>query len=147
MGDFNYKSKTRGGKHRNPIYCLWINMLSRCERPKDGSYNRYGGRGITVCDQWHDWETFSEDAYVGWSEGLSFDRIDNNKGYSPDNCKWSTAKEQANNRRSNRVFTINGITKTMAQWIDFVGLKSSTVCQRFYVYNWPITKALGMGGQ
>ena len=121
---------------------IWYGMLHRTTNPKHTEYSRYGARGITVCDRWHSFENFYEDMKCGYLSGLSIERIDNDKGYSLENCRWSTKKEQANNRRTSKLFTIDGITKTLAQWIEQSGVKPSTVKQRIYGYGWPIEKAL-----
>ena len=145
MADLQFTAKR---VDTNPIYQLWLNMNRRCSCESSPDFERYGGRGISVCDRWaNSFESFKEDVLPSWSPGLTLDRIDNNRGYSPDNVKWSTRTEQANNRRSNRLFTINGLTKTFAQWIKESGVKSSTARQRFYVYGWSIEKALGMEAQ
>lgn len=122
----------------------WYDMIRRCERSYVSTYHYYGGRGIKVCDRWHSFAKFWEDMGETYKDGLTLERIDNDGNYEPENCKWVTMKEQCNNRRNSRYFTINGITRTLAQWIDTVDIKRSTVTQRYYVYGWSIEKSLGM---
>lgn len=102
----------------------------RCYNKTNMFYKDYGARGITVCDEWLDkeygHENFRKWAMIsGYKNGLSIDRINNNLGYSPNNCRWATAKQQANNRRTNNLLTINNVTKTVTEWAD----KISLVCR------------------
>lgn len=93
-------------------------MKSRCRCISGRAYERYGGRGITVCDEWHSFEKFYEWAIsAGYLPGMTIERIDNNKGYSPENCKWATYAEQNKNKRSNKKITINGETKILNDWL------------------------------
>ena len=91
--------KTRDRGHAShPLYQRWQGMKARCARPSHKDWEHYGGRGITVCDEWQEFPAFRDWAEENW-HGLTLDRIDNDKGYSPNNCKWSTASEQCVNRR------------------------------------------------
>lgn len=127
---------------KNKFYRAWKAMHRRCYNPSTTNYERWGGRGITVCDRWHDFDLFYEDMAGGYSTGLSLDRIDNDRGYSPTNCRWATASQQAMNRSSNRYITHNGATKTMIEWSRDAECKYSTFRQRFYVLGWDMEKCL-----
>ncbi len=117
-------------------------MFHRCNDPRNKFYKDYGGRGIKVCERWNQYANFVEDMLPTWEKGLSIERIDNNGNYYPENCRWATKTEQANNRRNSTEINYGGETKTLAQWIAELGLKSSTVRQRYYVYGWSIEEAL-----
>lgn len=130
-------------KTSNKLYLAWMNMRRRCNGDKHiKDSQHYVERGITYSESWKSFDNFYKDMASTYKEGLSLDRIDNNKGYSKENCRWATPKEQANNTSRNRLFTINGVTKTLALWIDEVGVKSSTVRQRFYGLGWDIERSL-----
>lgn len=118
---------------KTPEYKSWQEMRYRCLNPDNPQYFRYGGRGITVCDRWKDsFENFVADMGERPSNQHSIDRIDNNKGYSPENCRWATRKEQCNNRRSNINLTYKGETKTLKQWCELYNMKYSLVQQAYY---------------
>lgn len=106
-------------------------------------FKDYGGRGIMVCEEWlHDFQAFYDWAMAsGYEEGLTLDRIDNNKGYSPDNCRWVTIKEQSNNRRSNTHLVFRGERKTVSQWADDTGISKETLYKRLS-FGWDVEKAL-----
>ena len=103
-------------------------MLQRCENTKCKDYPAYGGRGITVCEEWHNTRNFIEWALKnGYSDELSIDRIDNDKGYSPSNCRWATTKVQANNKRVCHYIKAFGRTLTTAQWAELAGMDRKTI--------------------
>ena len=116
---------------------IYTGIKQRCCNPRCKAFKDYGGRGITICDEWNDktiivkdghfgskgWFAFKEFALSsGYAEGLSIDRIDNNKGYNPENCRWATAKIQSNNRRSCIILEHNGMKKNMAEWAEYFGM-------------------------
>lgn len=114
--------RTHGKTHAR-LYNTWGCMRGRCNCKANPAYKNYGGRGITVCEEWDDYEKFEEWAMTnGYEEGLTIDRINNDKGYSPDNCRWATYKEQANNTRNTRRFTVDGETKTASEWSEMYGV-------------------------
>ena len=119
----------------------WRLMIRRCNDVNFPDYSRYGARGIKICDRWLDFNNYLED--MGDRPlGYEIDRIDNNDDYKLDNCRWSTKKEQANNRRSNHKITYKGLIMNLKQWAEFVGIKRSTLDMRIRHYNWTIEKAL-----
>ena len=131
------------GLSNTPLHKLHTGILTRCYNPNSKLYKNYGGRGIMMCDEWrYNLQAFVEWAKTsGYKKGLSIDRIDNEKGYSPDNCRWSTVVEQNNNRRSNHFFTMNGETKTITQWARVYGINKDRVFCRIDI-GWDIEKAI-----
>jgi hypothetical protein len=103
----------------------------------------YGGRGITVCNEWEDYSTFKKWAMQnGYKEGLCIDRIDNFKGYSPDNCRWTTNKINCNNTRKNNNLTFNNETHTLSEWAGITGISRETLNARINEYEWSVERAL-----
>ena len=96
------KSATKHGMINTPEYHSWQNMIQRCNNPNSKDYHNYGERGITICEEWYDFENFLADIGEKPHIDLTIERKNNMLGYFPDNCKWATRKEQANNRRNNR---------------------------------------------
>jgi hypothetical protein len=119
------------GSHKR-LYSTYNAMLSRCHNPNNAAFNSYGGKGITVCEEWRsDFHTFKEWALNnGYSDTLSIDRIDNSKGYSPDNCRWIPLREQQFNRSNNVYYTHNGETHIMFEWADILGLSRELIKSR-----------------
>ena len=115
-------------------------MKQRCLNPSCKSYSDYGGRGITVCDRWLSFTNFLADM-GNPPKGQTIERIDNNSGYSPDNCKFVTRVQQQNNRRVNRVLTVDGISKTVRQWEHACGFKRGTITSRLG-YGWSNIEAV-----
>ena len=128
--------------YNTPIYKSWSSMKSRCTRKNDPSYFRYGGRGIQVSSKWETFAGFLKDMGSTYKVGLSIERINNDGNYCKENCKWATKKEQANNRRSNRIIKFDNQKKTLAHWSDELGIKRTTISQRLDVYGWNVAKAL-----
>jgi hypothetical protein len=135
-------------KRDNParVYVIWKNMKARCNNPNDPSYKYYGARGIKVCDEWlgeKGAENFIKWALAnGYRDDLTLDRIDNDKCYCPENCRFATIKAQENNRRDNRYLSYNGKTQTLAQWADELNIKRSTLWMRLSKYHWSVEKSL-----
>ena len=134
----NYKH----GLRHTVIYDTWRHIRRRCNYPNDKAYKNYGGRGITVCAEWqNDPVAFYTWAISnGWQKGLSLDRIDNDKGYSPDNCRWTDRKTQSNNRRCTPHITYNGETHTIKEWSEITGIKYHTLFVRIVTRSWSLDR-------
>lgn len=119
-------------------------MKQRCYNQKSPEYKWYGGKGIAVCDEWlHDFKAFYNWAITnGYADDLTIDRKDNSKGYSPDNCRWATNKEQHNNQSNNVKITYNNKTQTLKQWSEELNVNYSTLRMRIE-RGWSIERALG----
>lgn len=124
------------------LHRIYYGMKTRCCNPNNHNYKGYGDRGITICDEWlHNSKSFYKWALNnGYADNLSIDRIDNNKGYCPENCRWATRKEQNNNQRTNRLITYQGKTLTLKQWCDLLGLNYGSVKSRLNKYHYPVEK-------
>lgn len=106
------------------LYGIWIGIRSRCRNPNVTSYHLYGGRGIKVCDEWMSYEAFALWALEnGYNDSLTIEREDVDGDYCPSNCSWISKGDQARNRRNNRKVTINGVTKTGAEWARMLGME------------------------
>ena len=118
-----------GAYKRNPrLYNIWTGMIHRCEDKKRPRYKDYGARGITVCDEWHDPNSFIDWSLSnGYEDGLQIDRINNDKSYSPDNCRWVTPKQNARNTRRSKHLTLCGLTKTVAEWCETIDISEFTI--------------------
>jgi hypothetical protein len=126
-----YNSNIKHGDWNLRIRRIWVNMKKRCCNINNPQYLHYGGRGIFICDEWLNYFVFKQWSYEnGYNDFLTIERLDNNMGYSPKNCKWATYKEQANNKRSNHFITHNGKTKTISQWADFYNINQIILKRR-----------------
>lgn len=111
-------------------YTIWYSMVQRCTSPKHKQWPDYGGRGIKVCDRWlNDVRAFIEDMGRR-EEGMTLERIDNDGNYEPGNCRWATRRDQARNRRSSRILTLDGVTRCLQEWAEVSGLKHATIARR-----------------
>jgi len=117
-------------------------MRQRCLNVKNAAYPRYGGRGIEICERWMDFVMFYADMGKRPSPEHSLERIDNSRGYSPDNCKWATEIEQQRNRRDNVLITFQGETKTIAEWAEQLGLSANALYMRMNRLGWTPERAM-----
>jgi hypothetical protein len=130
-GCYSRELHTRHGCHSEVWYPIWAGMISRCYNPHDLGFSRYGGRGITVCDEWRGSPAlFMSDMGPRPSKTHTVDRIDNDGPYSPENCRWATLVEQNNNKRSNVAVTIGGETHNLCQWYAILGISKAVYYHR-----------------
>lgn len=130
---FLSKRKYKATDSYSKEYAAWYSMLDRCYNQQSQAWNNYGGRGIKVCDEWlgeDGFENFFRDMKEAPSPNHSLDRINNSLGYSPNNCRWATAKIQARNRRSSKLITIGSETKTMVEWCEVYSVEYGLVKDR-----------------
>lgn len=124
---------THGLRYHN-LYGTCRMALQRCHNPKHESYGNYGGRGIIVCEKWHDISVFIKDleTLLGEKpEGYELDRVETNGNYEPGNVKWSTRTEQCRNMRTNRMITIEGVTRCLSEWAEVSGVKKEVIFHRY----------------
>lgn len=128
------------GRCYTRAYRIWINMNARCHRLACPSYPQYGGRGITVCGEWrHDFAAFHRDMGDPPAD-MTLDRIDNALGYSPDNCRWATRKQQSQNSSRPIVIEYRGHRKNLSEWAEYLGISTGSLAER--IRRMPIGEAL-----
>jgi len=141
MPHFNHRhgESAYGDRKSTPEYNSWASMVQRCCNPAEAAYDRYGGRGITVCDRWRHgedgltaYECFLSDMGRRPSAKHSLDRKENSRGYSKDNCRWATRKEQSRNRRGLHMVEYGGVTMPLSQACEDAGLRYGMVKRRIY---------------
>lgn len=146
-------SNTTHGHSKNRkqsrTYKIWDSMKQRCANSNAPNYKDYGGRGITICDRWNPKKGGSFANFLADMDecpiGLTLDRINNNKlidGYSPENCRWATKKEQTRNRRTSISITFNNITQPLVDWAQEYNIPYGVLWARIYLLEWPMEKAL-----
>lgn len=137
--------KVKHGETGTRLYRIWSGMKTRCYNPKSPHYNRYGGRGIIVCDEWkNDYTAFRDWALAnGYDDTLTIDRKENDGNYEPSNCRWTTPKEQANNTSSCMKIECNGKVMSLKEWCTELKLNYKTVKSRLRT-GWSVQKALGI---
>lgn len=125
------KRATTHGGSASHLYKTWTNMLQRCENARHQNYDNYGKRGISVCDEWHNFQKFSDWAKAsGYEDGLTIDRIDVNGNYAPFNCRWVNMVIQGNNKRNNHLITLDGERHTLSEWCIIRGIRYGTLLTR-----------------
>lgn len=129
------------GKHNTRLYRIWGNMKGRCYCKSRKEYKNYGGRGITVCEEWlHDFQAFYDWSMSnGYRDDLTIDRVEVNGNYEPSNCRWITNEEQQNNRQDSKLIEYNGTTQTLAQWASEYNMCYKTLQKR--IDKWGVEKA------
>jgi hypothetical protein len=113
------------------LHRIWKNMKTRCYLKSKNDYPYYGGRGIRVCKEWHDFAPFAEWAMShGYEDHLTLDRKNSNCNYEPDNCRWVTRQRQSNNIKTNRIIEVEGVSKTLADWGRFLNRDTKMISNR-----------------
>lgn len=131
------------GRYRR-LYKIWHSMKDRCNNKNNNQYHRYGGRGISICQEWGSTlQPFVEWALQnGYQDNLTIDRIDVNGNYEPSNCRWATKKQQERNRRDNVLYEHNGEKHCLPEWAQISGISRNALVMRVTKMNWPMERAL-----
>lgn len=131
------------GLYHTKLHGVWNNMKQRCINPKHLAFHNYGGRNISVCDEWQEFVPFYNWCMSnGYKDGLTLDRIDNDGNYCPENCRFVDRHTQCNNTRKNVFITANGKTKTVAEWSREVHIRRDTLYRRYVIKGWDGDKTI-----
>lgn len=135
------ENKDNPNSTASATYSSWYNMLQRCYNSSNKAYKNYGGRGIKICARWkNNYQNFLDDMGI-MTEGTSLDRIDNNSGYSKENCRWATSREQNRNNRSNKLITEYGVTLCITEWAETLEVPRKRIESRMHL-GWSDHEAL-----
>lgn len=134
--------RTHGESKRTPEYRVWSAMKQRVLNPNCNSFKNYGGRGITICQRWVEYENFLVDMGRRPSPKHTIERRDNDGPYSPDNCYWELKEKQARNKRNTRLLTHDGETRVVSEWEKITGIRSRTILNRIDKLGWSVEKTL-----
>lgn len=141
-GEANKKRLTTHGMRHTPEYKAWCDAISRCENPKDPRFEAYGSRGIYVCEEWRNsFQAFYEGVGNRPSKSHSIERVDNDKGYEPGNCRWATHREQSRNTTRTRLLSAGGQTQCLKDWADELGCAPHTITSRLE-RGWSVSEAV-----
>ena len=136
------RRNTKHGGVGTRLYREWAGIIQRCTNPKDSSWDRYGAKGITICDTWRDFAIFQEWALEnGYDDTLTIDRINSSGNYEPSNCRWASVREQANNKQGTLYVEYCGETLPLSYWSDRLGIPYHTLYDRLYRYGWAVDRA------
>jgi hypothetical protein len=131
LNETTIKTHTKHNMSRTRPYTIWTNMLSRCSYEKyEKNLKNYIKRGITVCNEWKTFDGFWKDMSEGYADNLSIDRINNDKGYDKNNCRWATSEQQNNNSRINRFLSYEGTTLSVRQWAKKLNIQNQVILSR-----------------
>lgn len=131
------------GDSRKRLYRIWRGMIDRTQNVNNCNYHKYGEKGVEICIEWNEYKNFKEWALKnGYKDNLTIDRKDNRKGYTTDNCRWVTSKEQNRNTTRNRIIEYRGKKKTIVEWAEIYSINYQTLSSRLNKLGWSTEKAL-----
>lgn len=139
--EINQKIHFKHGQSKSRLYSVWCSMRQRCLYENNSDWHNYGGRGISICENWKNFRVFRDWALVsGYRDNLTIERINNNGNYSPSNCTWIPLSEQSKNTRRNKRITFNGKTKILKEWAKELNFTYSTLKFRL-IRGWSVERA------
>lgn len=135
--------KTFHSLSRHPVYKVYYAIRGRCRNKTNPNYANYGGRGIKLCDRWSTFTAFWEDLGKHWKPGLTIERLDNDLGYTPENCMWVTYKENQQNKRNTKQFSYKGKKQSVKAWARHFGIPKNTAYYRI-THGWSFEQTMGL---
>lgn len=142
-GCIQIESRIKHGYSHTNEYHIWNGIVHRCRNKNNHAYTRYGNVGIDVCEEWFEsFENFYADMGARPSKNHTIDRVDNNKGYSKENCRWATMTEQQRNKTNNRMIQFNGKNMCLSEWCEVLNMPLNTLRNRLVTRKWSVERSL-----